>query len=316
MPATLTSRYIDATVRSLPAEAQDDVRQELSASIADAVEARLDQGEEHPTAERAVLTELGDPAVLAAGYADRPLHLLGPRYYLTWSRLLRLLLAIVVPVVAVVIGLVEGLSGGSVGDVIGGVIGVGLSVAVHLTFWVTLVFVVLERTGAETGMTWDVDQLPEERSTGTGLADLVASLVVLGLAVGALAWDLLRGLALVDGDSLQVLHPGLWPVGTLLLVGLILVEAVLAVVIFRRGRWSVGTAVANSALAVGFLSWALTLLGRGRLLNPELLEAARTHGVDAETMRILGIVLVLGVVGVCVWDVIDGWVKTARDRRR
>ena len=32
------------------------------------------------------------PAMLAARYADRPLHLIGPRYFPTWWRLLRLLL--------------------------------------------------------------------------------------------------------------------------------------------------------------------------------------------------------------------------------
>ncbi|ATG50177.1 hypothetical protein CFK38_00560 [Brachybacterium vulturis] len=316
MPATLTTRYIDATVRSLPTEVQEDVREELSASIADAVEARLAQGEDPRAAERAVLTELGDPAVLAAGYADRPLQLIGPRYFLTWLRLLRLVLMIVVPVVAVIVGLVEGLSGGSVGDVIGEVISVGLSVAVHIAFWVTVAFAVLERSGAETGLTWTVDQLPEQRSTGTGRADLIASLSFLALALGALAWDRLRGLATVDGETLQALHPGLWSAGILVLVALVLLEAALAVVIYRRGRWSIGTAVANSALAVGFMSWSLTLLGREQLLNPELLAAARSHGVDAESMRILGIALVLLIVGIALWDIVDGWVKTARDRRR
>ncbi|ASK66114.1 hypothetical protein CFK39_10130 [Brachybacterium avium] len=316
MPATLTTRYIDTTARSLPAELQEDVREELSASIADAVEARLHRGEDPLVAERAVLTELGDPAVLAAGYADRPLQLIGPRHYLTWIRLLRLLLLIVVPVVAVVVGLVEGLSGGSIGDVIGEVIGVGLSTAVHIAFWVTVVFAVLERSGAETGLTWTVDQLPKERSTGTGWVDLLASLIFLALALVAVTWDHLRGLAVVDGEALEVLSPDLWPAGILVLVVLVLLEAALAVAIFRGGRWSIGTAVANSALAVGFMSWALTLLGREQLLNPELLVAARSHGVDAETMRILGIILVLSIVGISIWDIIDGWVKTARDRRR
>ena len=92
---TLTERYIAATTASLPAESQQDVRAELGVSIADAVEARIEQGEDPAAAERAVLTELGDPVVLAAGYADRPLHLIGPRYYLTWWRLLKALLIIV-----------------------------------------------------------------------------------------------------------------------------------------------------------------------------------------------------------------------------
>src|SRR5690625_6334720 len=58
---------------------QDDVRAELTTSITDAIDARTEQGEDPETAERAVLTELGDPAVLAAEYVDRPLHLIGPR---------------------------------------------------------------------------------------------------------------------------------------------------------------------------------------------------------------------------------------------
>lgn len=45
---TLTERYIAATVKSITPTAQDDVRAELSASIDDAIEARLDQ--ERPAA--------------------------------------------------------------------------------------------------------------------------------------------------------------------------------------------------------------------------------------------------------------------------
>ena len=160
MPATLTERYISATIRSLRPDAQEDVRAELAASIADAVEARLEQGEEPESAEREVLTGLGDPAVLAAGYADRPLHLLGPRYYLTWRRLLILLLWIVPPVALVGVGLSQALIGADVGTIIGQAIGVAISAAVHVTFWTTLVFVILERTGTDTGERWSVDDLP------------------------------------------------------------------------------------------------------------------------------------------------------------
>ena len=42
--ATLTERYISATIRSLTPEVQDDVRAELQASIADAIDAKLEQG--------------------------------------------------------------------------------------------------------------------------------------------------------------------------------------------------------------------------------------------------------------------------------
>lgn len=44
MTTRLTERYIAAVTRSLNPHAQDDVRVELEASIADAVDARLEQG--------------------------------------------------------------------------------------------------------------------------------------------------------------------------------------------------------------------------------------------------------------------------------
>ena len=317
MSATLTERYISATIRSLPAESQEDVRAELAASIADAVEARTEQGEDPEAAEREVLTGLGDPAVLAAGYADRPLHLLGPRYYLTWRRLLILLLWIVPACAFVGVGLSQALIGADGGTIIGQAISTALTAVVHVAFWTTLVFVILERTGADTAETWSVEDLPEPKESGTGRADLIASLVFLGLVLAALGWDRLIGLVRVEGDWLPVLHPGLWPLWTLLLVAIVLAEMVHAIVLHARGCWSTGLAVANTVLALLFAGWALALFANDLLLSPELLELARTVGdIDAQSMHTLGVILVVSILAVAAWDVVDGWLKTLRDRRR
>src|SRR5690606_25066648 len=114
MNTSLSERYIAATINELPAQMHTDVRAELEASIADAISARMDHGEDRATAEHAVLTEMGDPAVLAAGYAERPLQLIGPRYYLTWWRLLRRLLFIVPPIVLGISALAQILAGGTI----------------------------------------------------------------------------------------------------------------------------------------------------------------------------------------------------------
>ena len=92
---SLTDRYVDAAMRTVPENQRDDLAAELRASIDDQVEARVEQGDARDAAERAVLTDLGDPEKLAAQYTDRPLWLVGPRYYLTWWRLTKLLWAIV-----------------------------------------------------------------------------------------------------------------------------------------------------------------------------------------------------------------------------
>jgi hypothetical protein len=317
MASTLTARYIAATIQSLPADSQEDVRTELTASIADAIEARTDQGEEPEKAERDVLTELGDPVALAAGYADRPLHLLGPRYYLTWRRLLRLLLAIVPACAVGGVALGQALAEAPVGTIISQSISVGITATVHLFFWTTLVFVVLDRSGAENADSWSIDQLPEERTAGTGRADLVASLVFLGLGVGAILWDALRGFVRADGEALPILDPTLWPVLITVLFAVIALEAVQAVLLYRRRRWDTQLAVTNTVIAVVFVSWALTLLVGGGLVNPAFVQGVFVdNGVDAETLRVLGLVLGFGIVGVSIWDVIDGWFKTHRDAKR
>lgn len=324
MTATLTERYISATIRSLPPETQGDVRAELEASIADAVEARIDQGEDPQEAERAALTALGDPGALAAGYADRPLHLIGPRYYLAWWRLLKLLLMIV-PVCALGgVALGQTIAGAPVGEVISSAVLATGGTILHVCFWTTLVFVILERSGTDAGMKWDVDQLPEASDDGVGRNELIASLVFLGLAVGALLWDRFRGFVVVDGEALPILDPGLWPWGIGVLFLLIVAEAVFAIVVYRRRGWSTALAVVNTVLAVAFLAWTLTLLLTGDLVNPDFLAhivAAGGDGFaagDAEAadeggiFRILAVLLGFGIALGVGWDIVDGWRKARR----
>lgn len=315
MAVSLTDRYIDAVTRSLRPTAQDDVRDELAGSISDAIDARLEQGEVREEAERAVLTELGDPAALAAGYADRPLQLIGPKYYLAWWRLLKLLL-IIVPICAfggVLLG--QSLAGAPLGEVIGSSIATAISAIVHVAFWTTLVFAILERTDADTGIRWSLDQLPESREHGMKRSEMFVSVGYVVFLAGALFWDQLIGFVRHDGAALPVLNPGLWPWWILALIALIVAEGILAVVIYRVGRWTGALAVVNTALAVCFMSWALTLLGRDQLINPAFVEFAFEGAVDGEVMRILAVLTAFCVVAFPVWDIIDGWVKTRRDAR-
>jgi hypothetical protein len=317
MTTTLTERYIAATVKSLAPASVNDVRAELEASIADAIEARVGAGEGRAAAEHAVLTELGDPGILAASYADRPLHLIGPRYYLTWWRLLKVLLAIVPAVAVVGIIIAESLANASIGDVIGSAIGVGISATVHVAFWVTAVFAILERTGADTGLRWEVDQLPEPQESGAGRGTMFATVAVLAVAAAALLWDQFRGLLSLDGEPLAVLNPGLWPWSIAALLVLFVAEAVLAIVIYLAGRWTTGLAIVNTALAVLFVSLTVTLLARGELVNPEFVSAVFTdNGVDAEATRILAMIIGFMMVGTAAWEIVDGWVKAARASRR
>jgi len=325
---TLSERYISATIRSLRPESQADVRAELEASIADAVEARVDQGESREAAERAVLTELGDPGILAAGYADRPLQLIGPRYYLIWWRLLVLLLWIVPACAAVGIAIGKILEFATIGETIGAMAVGIITAVVHVGFWTTLVFAILERTQTDPGVRWDVDRLPEPTDTGAGRNEVIASLLFLVLAAGAILWDSLRGFVRSDGLPVPILAPDLWPWWMTGLLVLMVAELVLAVAVWRAGRWTPALAVVNSILAVAFVVPAMYLLLSGSLVNPdflafvasenaaELAEANLGAAEQGGVLRVLSVILGVVIVGSGLWDIVDGWLKTARARRR
>lgn len=259
------------------------------------------------------MTELGDPAALAAGYADRPLHLIGPKYYLVWWRLLRLLLLIVPACVLGVVALGQAVADAPIGTIIGQSIVAGLGAVLHVCFWVTVVFVTFERTGADAGGNWDVGQLPKTQRSGTRRIDLIAGLMILGLATGAMLWDRFRGFVHFDGEMLPVLNLGLWP---RVLVLIRLQAALTRRHLYVHGRWDTAFAVVNTLLAVPFAGLVLTALVRGQLFNTEFLHTIRAaSGVEDDVLRTLAILVGIGAAGISVWSIIDGWLKNRSDAR-
>lgn len=311
---TLTDRYIDAAMRTVPETQRADLAAELRASIDDQIEARVDAGEPRDHAERAVLTELGDPDKLAAGYTDRPLWLIGPRYYLDWWRLLKLLWAIVIPCAVFGVSLAMVLDGASFGEIMGAIWPLALTVAVHVGFWTTLVFFIVERSGGSEPLTgpWTPDSLPEPRQRGAGLSDMVASLVFLGLAAGAILWDLFIGFVPTE-PGLSFLDPGLWPAWILGLFALMALEAALAVAVYAVGRWTVGLAVANTVLNLAIAVPAIWLLMQGRLLNPDFFPTI-IGPEGAEVGAIVATVTGFGIAAIAIWDTVDAFLKAHRSR--
>jgi hypothetical protein len=315
-PSSLTDRYIAVAVRSVPLKVRSDLAAELGASIADQVDGRVEMGEPEAVAERAVLEQMGDPDRLAADYADRPTFLIGPRYYFDWLRLLKLLMWIMVPIATVAIALARLLSGGTTGDVVASIFSGAISVGVHVAFWTTLVFVILERSSPKQGgplTPWSLDRLPDPVRRAA-LPDLVASLVFLGLVVAAVVWDRLLGLAWVDGEMTAVLNPGLWPWWITGLFVLVAAEAALAVAVYRGG-YTIVLAVVNALISAAVAVPAILLLADGRLVSPVLVE--RLFGAAGDDVtRIATAVGCVAIGAIGAWDAIDGFRKALVDRAR
>jgi hypothetical protein len=310
--ATLTDRYVDAAMRTVPDKQRADLAAELRASIADQTDARVEAGQNPDAAERTVLIELGDPEKLAAGYTGRHLHLIGPRYYLDWWRLLKVLLWIVIPFAGAGVALGQTIAGAPTGSIIGSVCVTMMTAGLHVAFWTTLVFVILERSGHETMTSepWTPDKLPEPKASGATFADMVASIVLMGVLAGVMLWDLWIGF--VPGHRVSLLDPALWPTAIVILWAIMALAAMLSVVVHVQGRWTMRAAIANTVfalLAVGTLAY-----NNADLLNPAFF-AAVIDDDPAGVHRILTILCWFFIAGIAVWSIIDAFLKAHRARR-
>lgn len=318
---SLTDRYVDATVRDLDQAHRHDVERELRTTIEDMVDARVDAGVgDRAAAEREVLLELGDPIRLAAGYAGRPLYLIGPRAYPQWRRVTTLLLSTLVPGVTllnlVVRLFVEDVAAEGVGPSVAAALVVGLMVAVNVVFWVTLVFALAERGRlGDVPLGWDPGQLPEaEGARGVGLGETVTSVVLLVLTALALVWQQTSSPVRADGEVVPVLDPALWSGLIPWLLALLALQAVLAVLAYRRRRWTPALGAASIVADLAFALPVLVLLDRGELFDPAFVAALAAGGWAGAGQQ-LGVSVSVGVVVVTVWSIVETALNMRSGRR-
>ncbi|MEH7274964.1 HAAS signaling domain-containing protein, partial [Neobacillus vireti] len=89
----LIELYIQEVTRRLPEKSRADIALELRSTIEDMLP---DDFSEEDVKD--VLKKMGNPVLLASGYLDRPLHLIGPRYYDIYINLLKMILPIAVAI--------------------------------------------------------------------------------------------------------------------------------------------------------------------------------------------------------------------------
>lgn len=310
---TLIDRYIDTAMRTVPERQRTDLAAELRERITDELEARVAAGERRDDVERAVLTELGDPELLAAAYTDRPLRLIGPRYYLDWWRLLKVLWIITLPCTAFGLTLGQVTTGADFGELVGSVVVALISVFVHIGFWTTLLFVIIEHTSEqapETHTQWTPDLLPPIRENTAGTPELIANIVYVVVASGALIWDSFIGFT-PGRPGLSLLDPSLWPWwigGALLILVLHLLRAIGTHV---KGHWDDRAAINNTIITLMVVAAVLLLLTQGQLLNPEFFPTVVGEDGDLVTMTV-NIVAGFVILGMATASIIDGFRRARR----
>ncbi|WP_104177150.1 hypothetical protein [Cryobacterium sp. Y50] len=146
--------------------------------------------------------------------------------------------------------------------------------------------------------------------------DFIASLTVLTLVAVAVLWDSLEGSARLDAEPIAILNPALWPWSISGLYVLIAARAALSIKIFIAGHWTTAMAIVNTTLAILFMSLMTTLLGRGELINPELILAATEYSASTDMPRSLALIAGFTIVGFASWSIAIGWRRTARTSNR
>ena len=90
---SLIDMYVHEVAKRLPEQNREDITLELRSTIEDMLPD--DYNEEDV---KSVLEKLGSPVSLANGYLDRPMHLIGPRYFDVYTTLLKM----IIPIAAVI----------------------------------------------------------------------------------------------------------------------------------------------------------------------------------------------------------------------
>lgn len=317
-PDTLTERYIHAVTRRLGDDQRDDVALELRADIADRVEAlcastpALSPAE----AERTALLELGDPGRLSASYSGAPQHLVGPELFPVYARVLRGVLLTVVPIVTAIVALVSTLDGDGLGGTIGTSVWTALTTSVHIAFWTTLTFVILERSASPTQESlglepWAPEQLPALPTAARGsLGETVTNVAWLAILAGFVVWQQVAFPAWLDEERVPLLDPDLWSVWIPVILVALALEAVFEVVKYRAGGvWTPRFAALNTVTGLVFAAPVAWLAWQDRLLNPAFTSLAQSHWAEFDP-GVTHLVVLVVVAVIWTWDTVDGWRRT------
>jgi hypothetical protein len=279
--------YIQEVTRRLPEKNREDIALELRSTIEDMLPE--DYSEEDV---KAALEKLGSPISLAAGYSDRPMHLIGPRYFDIYVTLLKMILPIaaVISVISMIAQYFIGYGGNEAAlNVALSLMGQGIwtiiEVSVQVFFWLTVVFAVIERTDQgkdQQPLTaslkkWtpedlkNISYVPEKKA--------ISKCQVFGSLMWTAIWATLYfyadhlvgiykggrdGLEFVAATFNQEILLRYWPI-VVMVIGF---EIALALYQLIKGQWTKRMALSNMALQL-----TATIIFIVILINPNVLSA-------------------------------------------
>ncbi|HEX6416835.1 MAG TPA: hypothetical protein VFZ62_04905, partial [Candidatus Saccharimonadales bacterium] len=270
---------------------------------------------------KAVLKELGSPEKLALEYGRSDRHLIGPRWYDMYFKLLKQLLLIVPPIIAVIAGIAHFAESKVIMESIISGIGAALETGVHIAFWTTLTFAVFEYMGVKPesmASEWSLDDLPELSSprqipVADSIAGMVMSMVFAAVVVYAVSLP-----ALWTQQAHSTLNPELWQGWVQGFLALSAASLVLEFAKYKIGNWTTALAVANVLLCAVWAAFISFVILTQDVVNPALITEAQAKAGETNLQEVLdwtlGISVVVTILS-CIWSAGDSIYKAVILRR-
>ena len=323
--------YIQEVIRRLPEKMRTDIALELRSTIEDMLPSNYIEEDV-----KYVLNQLGSPAVLASGYKDQPMHLIGPRYFDVYLSLLKMILPIaaVISLITMIAQNIIGYNGDeAILNVVLTIIGKGIlliiEVGIQVFFWLTATFAIIERLDK------DKEQQPLTASLGKWTADdlkniayipkkkAISKFEVFGSLMWTAIWatfyfyaDKLLGVYKGDGERLDFVIPALnqdvllqyWPI-IVIIIGL---EIAFAIYKLLKEQWTKRMAIGNTVLQIITTIVFIVILKNPNLMSEAFIEymtTAFTITKEQFNMWVVGGGISIFIIGAIV-NAYDGFKKS------
>lgn len=281
----LIDRYVYAVTEHFQKDIKEDIGKELRTNIEDMLPENYTEKDVYQ-----VLEKLGSPFKLANEYNPSKKYLIGPGYYDNYLSVLKLVIGICTSVLVGIAILgwvieppVDGYTYSNLIILFSNLIAAAFDGAIQGALWVTLVFVILERTGVETGQVlfsnkkWTPDDLPEypvndKKKISRGETVFSMFCTVLFTSLLYIKPQLI---ALYTKDDNGVLSAtpffNIDRLQKYMVIFFVLVIIQLAIFVWKyiTGSWNLPLAIANTIYNVAFSILIIVMLSDQALLNTE-----------------------------------------------
>lgn len=265
---TLIDAYIDEVSKKLHKNKRENIKLELKATIEDMLPEPYSEADIME-----VLKKLGSPAKVAASYQDTPRYLIGPNVFDLYTRTIKLVFpwAIFITIIVQVIQRIFLYSGeeallSTIISAFSMTIVAIISVSFHVLFWITIFFIVIERSNTDkiqilpflndpkewTPESLNIKNIPKDKLIT--LSDIIFSFV--GIIIFTFVYwnaNRLLGIYTTNGNGslkfvMPIFNQNILQSYALFFMLCVILSLTLTFLKWRTGQWTMTIAIINALL--------------------------------------------------------------------